>query len=139
MPFYQAVCILRKQDRIIKGVQVWYSQQVRCPSTCTNSTYICRWPCSSLVFPLASIQTRTRNMKKKYSYLYGCGYQFHSMCIILISWVISGCVYAISPALLWFLVPFRSQIFDMFLMYYLTYSISAYFLSNSIGFYTVNC
>lgn len=28
MPFYQAVHILRKQDRIIKGVQVWYSDQV---------------------------------------------------------------------------------------------------------------
>ncbi|KAK2187623.1 hypothetical protein NP493_159g00036 [Ridgeia piscesae] len=27
MPFYQAVHILRKQDRIIKGVQVWYSDQ----------------------------------------------------------------------------------------------------------------
>lgn len=28
MPFYQAVNILRRQDRIIKGVQVWYSDQV---------------------------------------------------------------------------------------------------------------
>ncbi|XP_033755111.1 UPF0183 protein C16orf70 homolog isoform X1 [Pecten maximus] len=27
MPFYQAVSILRRQDRVIKGVQVWYSQQ----------------------------------------------------------------------------------------------------------------
>ena len=27
MPFYQAVHILRKQDRQIKGVQVWYSDQ----------------------------------------------------------------------------------------------------------------
>jgi hypothetical protein len=28
MPFYQAVNILRRQDRYIKGVQVWYSDQV---------------------------------------------------------------------------------------------------------------
>ena len=28
MPFFQAVHILRRQDRIIKGVQVWYSDQV---------------------------------------------------------------------------------------------------------------
>lgn len=28
MPFYQAVNILRRQDRSIKGVQVWYSDQV---------------------------------------------------------------------------------------------------------------
>lgn len=28
MPFYQAVAILRRQDRQIKGVQVWYSHQV---------------------------------------------------------------------------------------------------------------
>ena len=28
MPFYQAVNILRRQDRTIKGVQVWYSDQV---------------------------------------------------------------------------------------------------------------
>jgi len=27
MPFYQAVHILRRQDRVIKGVQVWYSDQ----------------------------------------------------------------------------------------------------------------
>lgn len=27
MPFYQAVNILKRQDRIIKGVQVWYSDQ----------------------------------------------------------------------------------------------------------------
>ncbi|ESO90826.1 hypothetical protein LOTGIDRAFT_122620 [Lottia gigantea] len=28
MPIYQAVNILRRQDRTIKGVQVWYSDQV---------------------------------------------------------------------------------------------------------------
>ncbi|XP_041375935.1 UPF0183 protein C16orf70-like [Gigantopelta aegis] len=27
MPFYQAVNILKRQDRIIKGIQVWYSEQ----------------------------------------------------------------------------------------------------------------
>ncbi|KAJ8303189.1 hypothetical protein KUTeg_019585, partial [Tegillarca granosa] len=27
MPFYQSVSILRRQDRLIKGVQVWYSEQ----------------------------------------------------------------------------------------------------------------
>ncbi|XP_046378318.1 phagosome assembly factor 1-like isoform X2 [Haliotis rufescens] len=29
MPVYQAVNILKRQDRIIKGIQVWYSDQVR--------------------------------------------------------------------------------------------------------------
>ena len=28
MPFYQAVHILKRQDRNIKGVQIWYSDQV---------------------------------------------------------------------------------------------------------------
>ena len=28
MPFYQAVHILKKQDTIIKGIQIWYSEQV---------------------------------------------------------------------------------------------------------------
>ncbi len=28
MPFHQAVFILKRQDRTIKGVQVWYSDQV---------------------------------------------------------------------------------------------------------------
>ena len=28
MPFNQAVNILKRQDRVIKGVQVWYSDQV---------------------------------------------------------------------------------------------------------------
>ena len=38
MPFYQAVNILKRQDRVIKGVQVWYSNQVR-----NNLTKTC--PC----------------------------------------------------------------------------------------------
>jgi hypothetical protein len=28
MPFNQAVNVLKRQDRVIKGVQVWYSDQV---------------------------------------------------------------------------------------------------------------
>ena len=28
MPFYQVVQVLKKQDMTIKGVQVWYSDQV---------------------------------------------------------------------------------------------------------------
>lgn len=28
MPFYQGVHILKRQDRVVKGVQVWYSDQV---------------------------------------------------------------------------------------------------------------
>ena len=28
MPLYQAIHILKKQDRIVKGVQVWYNDQV---------------------------------------------------------------------------------------------------------------
>ena len=35
MPFNQAISILKRQDRYIKGVQVWYSDQVGRDLTCT--------------------------------------------------------------------------------------------------------
>ena len=34
MPFYQAVHITKRQDRIIKGVHIWYSDRVNTKKNC---------------------------------------------------------------------------------------------------------
>ena len=112
------VCCIACDDMVSNSLQITCSLSNHRIRILTNGRFTAsgRWQLN-LYLPSVMCQSCKHGLeiwRKKWN-LFGFRYQYHNMCIILVSWVeILRFICATSPALFWFVVRFRNQIFPTF-------------------------